>query len=172
MARQFKALVLMLGLLLALTVATAGPVAAQTQYICPASTCSFSVPDYYSKVTSDETSIVFKDANSGGAFTVTAVDFPATGTLDEATDAVIAQFSGKPGYQADPAGVQQETLSGNPARSFVFGSINESGTNVLTKIFLSVYQGKIYVLSFSTTPEAADAFVTGAKPVFDSWLFT
>lgn len=171
MVRRFTALLMLMGLFLGLSIATAGSAAAQTQYTCPGSTCSFIVPDYYSMVTSDDTSIVFKDANSGGAFTVTAVEFPAIGTLDEATDAVIAQFSGQPGYQADPGGVQQETLSGNPARSFLFGSINSSGTSVLTKVFLSVYQGKLYVLSFSTTPDAEDAFVTGAKPVFDSWTF-
>jgi len=44
-----------------------------------------SVPGYYSEVSNDATSAIFKDANSGGTFTTAIVsDFPATATLDDA----------------------------------------------------------------------------------------
>lgn len=158
--------------LLGLLVGTAGSVAADTDYTCPNNTCTFSIPDYYSKLDSDSTSITFKDANSGGVFQVILADFPAAATLDDAVTVVVGQFSTQDSYQADPSGVQNETLSGNPARSFLFSSKNDSGTTVETKVFFSVYQGKLYMLAFHTTPDAEDAFVAGAKGVFDSWQFT
>src|ERR1700730_9926863 len=110
MGRRFTTALVLVGTLLGVLVGTAGSVAADTQYTCPDNSCSFSVPDFYSKVTSDGTSITFKDANSGGTFYVALVDFPATGTLDDAVQTVTAQFSSSvKGYQADPAGPQNET---------------------------------------------------------------
>lgn len=167
--------VLFASLLLGLVAVTAGPVAADTNYTCPDNSCSFSVPDYYSVVSNDATSVIFKDANSGGTFTVGLVpDFPATATLDDAGVALQNQFSTADGYQADPRGVQNATLDknlNNPARSFYFVQNNSSGTQVEVLAFFSVYQGKLYLLSFATTPDQEDAFVNGAQPVFDSWHF-
>lgn len=172
MVRRFRVLGLLALALLGLLVGTVGSVAADSNYTCPDKSCAFSVPDYYSEVSNDATSVIFKDANSGGTFTAVTTDYPATATLDDAVTAVIGQFSGADGYQADPSGVQNETLSGNPARSFLFTENNSDGTPVEVKVFFSVYQGKLYLLSFATTPDAEDAFVAGAQPVFDSWSFT
>ena len=67
---------------------------------------------------------------------------------------------------------RMSTLANNPARSFYFMQNNSSGTQVEVLAFFSVYQGKLYLLSFATTPDQEDAFVTGAQPVFASWMFT
>src|SRR5689334_9056446 len=79
MGRRFTTALIVVGTLLGILTATAGSVAADTQWTCPDNSCSFSTPDFYNKVSSDGTSIIFKDANSGGTFTVALVDFPATG---------------------------------------------------------------------------------------------
>ncbi len=173
MGRRFTTALMVVGTLLGILTATAGSVAADTNYTCPGSTCSFTVPDFYSKVSSDDSSIIFKDANSGGTFTVALVDFPASGTLDDAVQIISGQFSSSlQGYQPDPAGPQNETLSGNPARSLVYAYTANDGSDAKAKAFFSVYQGKLYLLQFATTADQEDAFVQNAKPVFDSWQFT
>jgi hypothetical protein len=173
MVRRVRVVVLFASLLLGLVAVAAGPVAADSSYTCPDNSCAFSVPDYYSVVSNDATSVIFKDANSGGTFTAGLVpDFPATATLDDAGAALQTQFATADGYQADPRGVQDATIAGNPARSFYFMQNNSSGTQVEVLAYFSVYQGKLYLLSFATTPDQEDAFVAGAQPVFDSWQFT
>jgi hypothetical protein len=163
---------LLMTMFLGVLVGTAGSVAADTQYSCPDQSCTFNVPDFYSVISNDATSVIFKDANSGGTFTAVLVtDFPATATIDDAVTALQGQFSTAPGYVADPRGVQSGTLAGNPARSFYFLRNNDNGDQVEVLAFFSVYQGKLYVLSFATTPDAEDAFIAAAQPVFDSWAF-
>lgn len=173
MIRRFRIVGLIALVLLGLLIGAAGSVAADQNYTCPDQSCAFSVPDFYSVVSNDATSVIFKDANSGGTFTTALVsDFPPTATLDDAGAALQDQFSKADGYQADPRGVQGAKLAGNPARSFYFIQNNSSGTQVEVLAFFSVYQGKLYLLSFATTPDQEDAFVAGAKDVFDSWSFT
>ena len=171
--RRFRVVALITLALFGLLVGTAGSVAADQKYTCPDQSCSFSVPDYYSEVSNDATSAIFKDANSGGTFTTAIVsDFPATATLDDAGAALQDQFSKADGYVADPRGVQNATLDSNPARSFYFMQNNSSGTQVEVLAYFTVYQGKLYLLSFATTPDQEDAFVAGASTIFDSWKFT
>ena len=159
--------------LLGLLVGAVGSVAANSNYTCPDNSCAFSVPDFYSEVSNDATSVIFKDANSGGTFTVGLVpDFPPTATLDDAGTALQAQFASADGYVADPRGVQDATIAGNPARSIYFMQNNSSGTQVEVLAYFTVSQGKLYLLSFATTPDQEDAFITAAQPVFDSWQFT
>lgn len=173
MRRRLAAPLVLMTLILGMLAGAAGPVAADTAYTCPDKSCSFSVPDFYSVVSNDATSAIFKDANSGGTFTTALVpDFPATATLDDAGTALQSQFSQADGYQADPRGVQNTTLAGNPARSFYFMQNNSSGTPVEVLAYFSVYQGKLYLLSFATSPDQEDAFVAGAQGVFSSWQFT
>jgi hypothetical protein len=172
LVRRFRFVTLVVSILVGSLVGMVGSVAADSNYTCPDQSCTFTVPDYYSVVSNDATSVIFKDANSGGTFTAGLVsDFPATATLDDAVTALQDQFSKADGYQADPRGVQSATLAGNPARSFYFMQNNSSGTQVEVLAFFSVSQGKLYVLSFATTPDQEDAFVAGAQPVFDSWKF-
>src|SRR3954449_6285583 len=131
MVRRMRVVSLLAMVLLGLVATAAAPVAADSSYTCPDKSCSFSVPDFYSVVTNDATSVIFKDANSGGTFTAgLASDFPATATLDDAVTALQAQFSQADGYIADPRGVQSGTLAGNPARSFYFLQNNSGGTQV------------------------------------------
>lgn len=172
MTRRIRVVALITFVLLGLLIGTAGSVAADTQYTCPDSSCSFSVPDYYNKLTSDATSIIFKDANSGGTFTVALVDFPPTGTLDDAVQVITGQISNQPAFQADPNGPQNETVASNPARSLVYTYNLSDGSPAKAKIFFSVYQGKLYLLQFATTPDQEDAFVQAAQGVFNSWQFT
>ena len=171
--RRFRVVALSAFMLLGVLVGAVGSVAADSNYTCPDQSCSFSVPDFYSVISNDATSVIFKDANSGGTFTVGLVpDFPATATLDDAGAALQAQFAQADGYVADPRGVQSATLAGNPARSIYFMQNNSSGTQVEVLAYFSVSNGKLYLLSFATTPDAEDAFVAAAQPVFDSWQFT
>lgn len=169
MGRRLATGLMLLGMLVGVLVGTAGPVAADSNYTCPDKSCGFTVPDSYSALSNDATSVIFKDSVSGGAFTATTTAFP--GTLDDASSAVTSQFSAQPGYQVDPRGTQNATLGDQPARSYYFMSTNDSGAAVETLIFFSVNQGKLYLLSFSTTPDGADAFYKAAQPVFDSWKF-
>ncbi len=171
MRRRFAALMMLGTLLVGVRVGTADSVAASQPFTCPDYSCAFRVPDFYTKV-SDDTSAIFKDADTGGTFTVVETDFTAASTLDDAVLQVTQQFSGADGFQADPAGVKKETLDRNLARSFQFLQNNSSGTQVKVKVFFSVYQGKLYLLSFATTPDQEDAFVAAAQDVFDSWQFT
>lgn len=159
-------------MLMTLAVGSATGVAADTQYTCPDSTCSFSVPDYYNEINKDSTSITFKDPNSGGVFAVVLVDFPGLATLDDAGTLLVQQLSQATGYQADAAGVKTTTISGVPARSFAYLSTNDSGTQVETAVYFAVYKSKLYALTFATTPDQEDAFVQSAQGVFDSWQFT
>jgi hypothetical protein len=171
MGRRLVAPLLLLVMLSGL-LATAGSVAANTDYTCPDKSCAFSVPDFYNEVSNDASSVLFKDANSGGTFVAGLVpDFPPTATLDDAVTALQAQFATAPGYVADPRGVQSGTLAGNPARAIYYLRNNDNGDVVEVYTVSSVYQGKLYVLSFATTPDAEDAFVAAAQPVFDSWQF-
>ncbi len=173
MGRRLAAPLVLMTLILGMLAGAASPVAADTAYTCPDNSCAFSVPDYYSIVSNDATSVIFKDANSGGTFTTALVpNFPATATLDGAGAALQTQFSAADGYQADSRGVQDTTLAGNPARSFYFMRNNSSGTPVEVLAYFSVYQGKLYLLSFATTPDQEDAFVSGANGIFSSWKFT
>ncbi len=90
--------------LLGLLIGTVGSVAA-ANYTCPDNSCAFSVPDFYSVVSNDATSVIFKDANSGGTFTVGLVpDFPPTATLDDAGTALQAQFAQARAMAARPQG--------------------------------------------------------------------
>lgn len=68
--------------------------------------------------------------------------------------------------------MQNVTLDSNPARSFYFMQNNSSGTQVEVLAYFTVYQGKLYLLSFATTPDQEDAFVAGAMNIFSSWKFT
>jgi len=159
-------------MLVVLAVGSATGVAADTAYTCPDGTCAFSVPDYYSEINKDDMSITFKDPNSGGVFAVVLVDFPGLATLDDAATLLVQQFAQASGYQADIAGVKTATISGVPARSFAFLSDNSNGTQVKTAVYFAVYKGKLYALTFATTPDQEDAFVQSAQGVFDSWQFT
>lgn len=171
MGRRLAAPVMLLAMLLGM-LGTAASVAADTKYTCPDNSCTFSVPDFYNEVSNDATSVIFKDANSGGTFTTGLIPgFPPTATLDDAVTALQAQFATAPGYQADPRGVQSGTLAGNPARSVYYLRNNDNGDLIEVLAFFSVYQGKLYVLQFATSPDNEDAFVAAAQPVFDSWQF-
>jgi hypothetical protein len=170
MARRARRMTLLVCMAVGLMVTTVA-VSADTSYTCPNNTCSFTIPGYYSKYSSDDTSIIFKDANTGGTFTVALADLPAIATLDDAVAVVNTQISALPAFQPDPAGVQNETVGGNPARSLVYLYNLDDGTAAEAKVFYTVYGGRLYLLQFATTPDQEDTFVQSAQQVFDSWQF-
>lgn len=172
MYKRFVSSVLAVMMLIGVTIGGATSVAADTDYTCPDNSCSFTVPDYYSKLDSDSTSITFKDADSGGVFAVlVSPNFPGAATLDDVATVLVDQFSQSAGYQAGASGVQTTKLGTTPARSFSFLSNNSSGVQVDTVVFFAVNQGRLYALTFAATPDKADTFVTSAKDVFASFSF-
>jgi hypothetical protein len=171
MARRLAAPVMLTAMLLGL-LGAAGSVAADTNYTCPDNSCAFTVPDSYSVDSSDSTHIVFKDAASGGAFGVTMVDGSSFSSLDDVVASIMSDASKLNNAQPGPNNGQNTTLGGNPATLIEFTWTNDSGTNVEEAVFTTLYHGKVYKLDFATAPENEDAFLTGAKPVFDSWQFT
>ncbi len=172
MARRLAAPVLLLAMLLGV-LATAGAVAADTNYTCPDNSCAFTVPDSYSvSGTPTSTQIIFSDAASGGAFSVVMEDGSGFSSLDDAVASTMAEAMASDSYQAGPNNGASTILGGNPATLVEYLSKNSSGTVVETAVFVTLYQGKEYRLIFATTPDQEDTFVAGAKPVFDSWQFT
>jgi len=172
MHKRFVSSVLAVVMLMGLTVGGATGVAADTDYTCPDNSCSFTVPDYYSKLNNDSTSITFKDADSGGVFAVlVSPNFPGAATLDDVAAVLVDQFSQSAGYQADPSGVKTTKLGTTPARSFSFLSNSSSGVVVDTVVFFAVNQGQLYALTFAATPDKEDTFVASAKDVFASFSF-
>src|SRR5262249_28680671 len=121
---------------------------------------------------SDTSHVLFKDANSGGAFGVTMQDGSSFGSLDEVVASISADASALSGYQPGQNNGENTVLGGNPATLIEFVWRNDSGTMVEEAVYATLYQGKVYKLDFATAPENEDAFVAGAKPVFDSWQFT
>jgi hypothetical protein len=152
--------------------ATAGAVAADTNYTCPDNSCGFTVPDSYSEVGNDTAQVIFNDSASGGAFSVVMKDGSGFNSLDDAVASVMAEAMASDGYQAGPNNGSNTILGGNPATLIEYTANNSSGTLVEAAIFVTLYQGKAYELIFATTPDQEDNFVAGAKPVFDSWQFT
>jgi hypothetical protein len=171
MGRRWPAPLLLLTLLLGL-VGIAGSVAADTNYTCPDNSCAFTVPDSYSESSNDATSILFKDAASGGAFGVTMQDGSSFTSLDDVVASIMAAASQLTNAQPGANNGQSTTLGGNPATLIEFTWTNDSGTNVEEAVYATLYHGTVYKLDFATAAENEDAFVAGAKPVFDSWQFT
>lgn len=171
MVRRFAAPLMLVCMLVGLLVGTAGSVAADTQWTCPDSSCSFAVPDSYSKLTSDGTSIIFQDSVTGGTFTVALVSAFSDVSLPDAAGIIAGQLATLNSFQPDPAGVQTETVGNNPASSLVFSYVADNGSNAKAKAFFSVYQNKLYLLQFATSADQEDAFVQSAQGVFNTWIF-
>jgi hypothetical protein len=171
MGRRLTASLLAMAMFLGLLVGTAGAVMADSNYTCPDKSCAFTVPDSYSESNNDATSVIFKDANSGGAFGVTMADGSSFNSLDDVVASVMSDASKLTNSAPGPNNGQSTVLGGNPATLIEFTWTNDSGTNVEEAVFVTLYQGKVYRLDFATAPENEDAFVAGAKPVFDSWQF-
>jgi len=157
-------------MLAVLAVGSATGVAADTAYTCPNNSCTFSVPDYYNELSKDSTTLTFKDANSGGVFSISVVDVPAALTLNDIATVVVQQVSSLNNYQS-LGNVTAATVGGNPARQIAFQAVNPSGTAYTQNSFITTYQGRTYLLSFVTTPDAEDAFLAAAQPVLDSFMF-
>jgi len=128
------------------------------------------VPDYYNELSKDNMTLTFKDANSGGVFSITVVDIPAVATLDDIATAVVQQVSSLTSYQS-LGNIKRATVGSNPARQIVFQAVNDSGSLYTQNTFITTYQGRTYLLSFATTPDAEDAFLAAAQPVLDSFMF-
>lgn len=171
MGRRLAAPMLLLAMLLGVF-AMAGTVAADTNYTCPDSSCAFTVPDSYTEASNDPTQIIFQDPNSGGVFSVAVTDGSTYGSLDDAVNDIDSQNQGKSSYQPGPSNRTNTVVGGNPATLIEYTANNSNGLLVETANFISIYHGKLYQLIFVTTPDQEDTFVTGAKPVFDSWQFT
>lgn len=120
----------------------------------------------------DASQIIFKDATSGGTFSVVTQDASGLSSLDDAVNSIAKSAAASDGYQAGPSNGQNTVLAGNPATFFEYLSNNSSGTQIETAVFVTLYQGKEYELIFVTTPANEDAFVAGAQNVFASWQFT
>jgi hypothetical protein len=148
-----------------------GSVAADANYACSDNSCTFTVPDSYSVASNDPTQIIFSDSVSGGAFSVATRDASQFSSLDDATRFEMTQATNSKDFQPGPD-PQSLLLAGNAANSFSYSFTNNNGTAVKAGVFVSVYQGKEYLLIFVTTPDQEDAFVSGAQPVFSSWAFT
>jgi len=159
---------------LMLAVATVGGTTgvAAAGYTCPYQSCSFTVPDFYNKLDSDDTSYVsFKDANSGGIFLVLVQAAPARATLDDLAQALLQDQSTEKGFR-QVGSISRTTLDTVPARDFTFRAVNSRGISYAQTIYVAVYQGQEYVLQFTTTLDAVDNFIASAGDILDSWQFT
>jgi hypothetical protein len=158
-------------LVMAMLLCAAGSVAADANYACTDTSCTFTVPDSYSVASNDPSQIIFQDSVSGGAFSVATRDASQFASLDDATRSEMMQAATSKDFQPGPD-AQSLLLAGNAANSFSYAFTNDSGTAVKAGVFVSVYQGKEYLLIFVTTPDQEDAFISGAQGVFSSWQFT
>ncbi len=159
---------------LMLAVATMGSATnvAAADYTCPYKACSFTVPDFYNKLDSDDMSYIsFKDSNSGGIFLVLVQAAPARATLDDLAQALLQDQSTEKGFR-QVGSISRTTLDTVPARDFTFRAVNSRGISYAQTIYVAVYQGQEYVLQFTTTLDAVDDFVASAGGILDSWQFT
>ena len=159
-------------LMVLLGLVAVAPVAADQSFTCADQSCAYTVPDSYTITSNEATQVIFSDSVSGGVFSVAANDATGISSLDDAVNAIDAQNTVKNGYQAGPDNRKSTILGGNPAILLEYMSINKNGIQVETANFITLYQGKQYQLIFVTTPDNEDAFVAGAKSIFDSWQFT
>ncbi len=108
--------------------------AAATPFADPLSRFSFTLPDGWQAQSdiSDNATFVFTDVPDSATFVITVQPKPESGTLADVTQTFVSIASLTPQYQADMAGVQDATIGGVPAKTFVYTAQGNSDANATT----------------------------------------
>lgn len=169
MRRSLLALLVLTALLCALVPTAVA--ADSTTYQDPNGAYSFTLPDGWQVAPADSRGAAFVDTVNGTVFVITSA--PSGGlSLDDATQAFTSSFPNEPGYVADPGGVQDLTVGGQPAKGLSYHSNNTDGTPISTGAIAVINNGTAYLLLFLTTPDKEDASSPGVGTIVNSWQFT
>lgn len=131
---------------------------------------SFTLPDGWQAAPPDSRGAAFGDTVNGTVLVITSA--PAGGlSLDDATQAFTSSFPNEPGYVADPGGVQDVTIGGQPTKALSYHSNTTDGTPISTGAITVINNGTAYLLLFLTTPDKEDASSPGVGAIVTSWQF-
>jgi PsbP len=132
---------------------------------------SFTLPDGWQANPSGD-SVMFVDNVNGTNVIVTPL--PVAGlSLDDAFKQAAGLYTGDPTYQANPAGVSDLTIGGQPAKALTFRSIQADGSPALSTAAIAVINnGTAYVIYLLTTTDKEDASNAGLSTIFTSWKFS
>lgn len=173
MVRRLMAPLALFALLFALVAGSAQGVAAATNYTCPNRVCTFSVPDSYSEVSTETSSLTLKDDNSGGVFNILIVaDAPRGIVLGDVVDGAISEYAKSDGFSPASSGIRDEAVGGLSAKSFTYASYNRSGILVVHKAYFLLRNGVVFNLNFIVTPDNADAYIESANEILSSFQFS
>ena len=171
MTRRIMGSLALFALLFALVAGSAQGVAAATNYTCPKQVCTFSVPDSYSELSKDDTTITLQDQTTGGVFSVELLDARDGGSLNDFVKDSVEEFAMSSGFAPSDRGVEDELVNGLRGKSFTFDSNNRSGMKVLTTAYFFVNGDVFYRLYFIATPDKVAAFNGTAPDVLNSFQF-
>ncbi len=168
---RWSLLTLSLLALLLCALAPAAVAADSTVYRDPNGAYSFTLPDGWQGPITKGDNLAFTDPVNGTAFVLASI--PTGGlSLADVNTAFTSSFPQEPGYQADPGGVQDVKVGGQPAKASSFHSNNTDGTPLSTGAVTVINNGTAYLLLFLTTPDKEDASSPGVSTIITSWQFS
>ncbi len=157
--------------LLFCALAPAAVAADSTVYKDPNGAYSFTLPDGWEGPVSKGNNLVATDSVNNTVFVLTSI--PTGGlSLADMNTAFTSSFPQEPGYVADPGGVKDVMVGGQPAKASSFHSNNTDGTPLSTGAVTVVNNGTAYLLLFLTTPDKEDASSPGVGQIITSWQFS
>jgi hypothetical protein len=140
-------------------------------YQDPKGAYSFTLPDGWQANPSGDV-VTFVDNVNGTNVIVSLL--PANGmSLDDAFKQAAGLYTGDPTYQANPAGVSDLMIGGQPAKALFFRSIPADNSPQLSTGAISVINnGTAYIIYLLTTTDKEDASNAGLSTIFTSWKFS
>lgn len=150
-------------------------VAAQsgTPYRDPQGRFTFLLPEGWRRVLrAEDRNLDFIAPDSRAQLVISSVPADAL-SLADATRAAILGFVMQPGYQPDPAGVQDVLVAGTPAKQFAFQFEDEHGAPLSQVVTVMLHDGVAYLVIYGINPpDPAIALAPAARAALASWQFT
>jgi hypothetical protein len=142
--------------------------ATASAYEDPEGAYRLTLPDNWHPFSSDDRGTDFTDTVNGTIFAITT--HPDDGmSLDEAIRQAADPFTQQPDLQADPGGVTDLTIGGEPAKEASFHNNTATDSVPLWAGAVAVIdKGTVYAICFLATPGHGSADVT---TILASWQF-